>query len=62
MQGQITNPAAVDAAVEAWQNDASNAADLLMRLHPSARLIALRRLGYSTSAHLEMFGLDGELA
>jgi len=57
MQGTITNPAAVDAAVEAWQADKSNATDLMMRLHPSARLLALRRLGYTTRAHLEMFGL-----
>jgi len=40
MQGTITNPAAVDSAIEAYRDGRGNAADLVMRLHPAARLIA----------------------
>lgn len=58
MQGQLTNPAAITAAVDAWLADDDTAADLLMRLHPAARVLALRKLGYSTRQHLALFGLD----
>ena len=52
----------VQAAVDAWLHDDADASDRLQRLQPPERLLALRKLGYSTPAHLEMFGLDPSLA
>ena len=45
----------IDTAVIAWhQGDGEPVADL----PEPARMIALRRLGYSTEAHLAMFGFS----
>lgn len=44
-------------AVQAWRDDHPGAAAALDRLPDADKREALRRLGYSTRQHLEMFGL-----
>ena len=50
---------AVSRAVQAWLDDDGRAADMVASLPSPARLQALRRIGYSTRAHLEV--VDPEL-
>jgi hypothetical protein len=47
----------VDQAVQAWHDEAPDAAEQIIALPAHERRDALVRLGYDTPTHWEMFGL-----